>query len=391
MSVRGCHERWLRADIVGASGYHGRIASDGKTLRRVLLVYNTDYDEELKRDSPTDVSAVQVAAMAVCSAVTDYGLACEPLGLHGQDFGRLLEAIERDPPDLVFNLCESLNGDTRNEIVLPAVLDMLRIPYTGPGPLTIGLCLDKDRTKQVLIQHGVATPAHHVIGAMDELDDPAHPFGPRPAALNGHGQLLEHPQFVKLLREDASIGIEPSNLVTDREALCRRVGELMREHSQPILVERYVEGREVNVTVLGNGEGATVLPLHEIDFGRMPEGRPRILTYAAKWYENHVNYIGSVPIPMTDVPPDVEAAIRDAALTSFRVLGLRDYARVDMRLDDSGQPWVIDVNPNCDLSPDAGLPRTARSIGLDYPNIIGHICELAWKRHAADHPRPATR
>ena len=125
--------------------------------------------------------------MAVCHAVTDYGLDCEPLGLHGQDFGRLLETIERDPPDLVFNLCESLNGDTRNEIVVPAVLDMLRIPYTGPGPLTIGLCLDKDRTKQVLIQHGVATPAHHVIGAMDELDDPAHPFGPRPAALNGNG------------------------------------------------------------------------------------------------------------------------------------------------------------------------------------------------------------
>jgi D-alanine-D-alanine ligase len=327
--------------------------------------------------------------MAVCRAVVDYGLECEPIGLQGLDLRHLLERIEEDPPDLVFNLCESLNGDTRNEIVVPAVLDMLRVPYTGPGPITIGLCLDKDRTKQVLCQHGVATPPHQLILNPAQLDDPAHPFGPR--APRGRNGALEHAQFVKLLREDASIGIEASNLVTDREALCRRVGELIGEHRQPVLVERYIEGREVNVTVLGNGADAKVLPLHEIDFARMPAGRPRVLTYAAKWDENHVDYIGSVPIPMTDVPREVEAAIRSAALTSFHALGLRDYGRVDMRLDGSSTPWVIDVNPNCDLSPDAGLPRTARSIGLDYPHIIGHICELAWKRHVADRPRPPTR
>ncbi len=326
--------------------------------------------------------------MAVCRAVNEYGLECEPMGLQGPDLGRLLEEVERNPPDLVFNLCESLNRDTRNEVVVPAVLDMLRVPYTGPGPITIGLCLDKDRTKQVLLRHGVPTPPHRVVNRLAELDDPAHPFGP---AAGGDQPQLEHAQFVKLLREDASIGIEASNLVTDRDALCRRVTELMREHNQPILVERYIEGREVNVTVLGNGEGARVLPLHEIDFGRMPAERPRVLTYAAKWDENHVDYIGSVPIPMVDVPPAVEEDIRRAALESFHALGLRDYGRVDMRLDDDGRPWVIDVNPNCDLSPDAGLPRTARSIGLDYPHIIGHICELAWRRHVDDHPRAPTR
>jgi D-alanine-D-alanine ligase len=323
--------------------------------------------------------------MAVCKAVCDYGLECEPLGLHGLDLGKLLERIERDPPDLVFNLCESLNGDTRNEMVVPAVLDMLRVPYTGPGPLTIGLCLDKDRAKQILHHHGVATPPHVVVHNMAQLDDPSHPFGPRAPGLR---ERLAHAQFVKLLREDASIGIEASNLVLEREALCARVGELMKEHRQPILVERYIEGREVNVTVLGNGDEASVLPLHEIDFGRMPAGRPRVLTYAAKWDEHHVDYIGTVPIPMVDVPPQVEAAIRAAAIGTFHALGLRDYGRVDVRLDESGTPWVIDVNPNCDLSPDAGLPRTARSIGLDYPNIIGRICELAWKRHVPDHPRP---
>jgi D-alanine-D-alanine ligase len=347
-------------------------------LRRVLLVYNTDYDEELRRDSPIDVSAVQAAAMAVYRAAGDYGFECEIMGLQGLDLDRLLSRMMKDPPDLVFNLCESLNGDTRNELVVPAVLDMLKVPYTGPGPLTIGLCLDKARTKEVLLHSGVPTPEHRVVRSLAELDVPGDPLGL---------DRLVYPQFIKLLREDASIGIEASNMATSRQGLVARVRDLMVEHRQPVLIERYVEGREVNVTVLGNGADARVLPLHEIDFAKLPAGRPRVLTYAAKWDEKHVDYIGTVPVPMAGLRPELEEAIGAVALKSFHALGLSDYGRVDMRLDADDVPWVIDVNPNCDLSPDAGLPRTARSIGLDYPQIIGRICELAWRRHGREHPR----
>lgn len=327
---------------------------------------------------------MQAAAQAVCRAAGDYGFDCELMGLHGLDLDRLLGRLRHDPPDLVFNLCESLNGDTRNEVVVPAVLDMLRVPYTGPGPLALALCLDKQRAKQVLIQHGIPTPDYRVIRSVAEL--PEGDSGPDPHAL----RTLGYPQFVKLLREDASIGIEASNLVQDVGALVRRARELLLEHRQPVLVETYVEGREVNVTVLGNGSEARVLPLHEIDFARLPPDRPRVLTYAAKWDEKHVDYIGTVPIRMTDIPPRVERVIHDVALRCFHALGLSDYGRVDLRLDAGGRPWVIDVNPNCDLSPDAGLPRTARSVGLDYPQIIGRICELAWRRHVGDHPRAQT-
>ena len=322
---------------------------------------------------------MQAAAQAVCRAAGDYGFDCELMGLHGTDLDRLLGRLRADPPDLVFNLCESLNGDTRNEVVVPAVLDMLRVPYTGPGPLALALCLDKQRAKQVLIQHGIPTPDYRVIRSVAELPD-----GERdPLGLRG----LAYPQFVKLLREDASIGIEASNLVHEVDGLARRARELLLEHRQPVLVETYVEGREVNVTVLGNGSEARVLPLHEIDFARLPPDRPRVLTYAAKWDEKHVDYIGTVPVPMTDIAPPVERAIHDVALRCFHALGLSDYGRVDLRLDAGGRPWVIDVNPNSDLSPDARLPRTARSVGLDYPQIIGRICELAWRRHVGDHPR----
>src|SRR5262249_19840170 len=178
---------------------------------------------------------------------------------------------------------------TGNGVVLPAVLDLLKVPYTGPGPLTIAHCLDKSRTKEILGHHRIPSPDYRVVRDVAQLDGPADPLG-----LDG----LVYPYFCKLLREDASIGIEASNLVASATALRRRARELILEHRQPVLVERFVDGREINVTVLGNGGDAAVLPLHEIDFARMPAGRPRILSYAAKWDADHVDFIGTVPVPM---------------------------------------------------------------------------------------------
>lgn len=310
--------------------------------------------------------------MAVCGAIRDYGLPCDIMGLEGRDLDRLIARLRDDPPDLVFNLCESLAGDTRNEMLVPAVLEMFKVPYTGPGPLALGLCLDKSRTKQVLLDAGVPTPAYRVIRSEAELEGPDDPLG-----LDS----LDYPFFVKLLREDASIGIDASNRVEDRAQLAHRSRELIRQHHQPVLAERYIEGREVNVTVLGNGGAARVLPLHEIDFAKLPPGRPRILTYAAKWDDKHTDYIGTVPVPMVDVAPEVEREIQRVALASFKALGLCDFGRVDLRVDAAGTPWVIDINPNCDLSPDAGVSRTARAAGLDYPHLVGRICQLAWERH----------
>jgi D-alanine-D-alanine ligase len=352
----------------------------GAMLRRVLVLYNTDYDEELIAASKVDVSEVKAAAMAVHRAVAAFGLDAELAGVHGRDLEELIVRLRHDPPDLVFNLCESLCGDTRNEVVIPAVLDMMGVAYTGPGPLAIGLCLHKDRTKGVLHQRGLPTPPGIVVTGEAELDDPTDPLG-----LGA----LAYPYFLKLVREDASVGIEAGNLVADRPALIRRARELLAGFKQPVLCERFIAGREVNVTVLGNDEGARALPLHEIDFGKMPLGRPRILTYAAKWDEKHVDYEGSKPVPMRDIAPDVARAVEAAAVQSFRALGLRDFGRVDLRIDEAGQPWVIDVNPNCDLSPDAGFSRAARAAGFDYPQIIGRICELGWERHV--HRRPGAQ
>jgi len=139
--------------------------------------------------------------------------------------------------------------------------------------------------------------------------------------------------------------------------------------------------------VLGNGDDIQVMPLHEIDFGSMPADRPRIVSYAAKWDEAHVDYEGTKPVPMKNCPPELQRAIEQTARAAYVALGLRDYGRVDLRVDEAGTPWVIDVNPNCDISPDAGFPRSARVAGLEYPQLIGRICEIAWRRHAAETAR----
>ncbi len=334
-------------------------------LRRVLVLYNTDWDAELKSASPADVSAVEEAAIAVQRAVVDYGYACDLAGVHGDDLGDLIASLRRNRPDLVFNLVESLVGDTRNEVVVPSVLDLMQIPYTGPGPFTIGLCLRKDRAKEALAAHAIATPEYRVLAAeADLLSLPE----------------LSYPMFVKLVREDASIGIEASNLARDPAALRERARQLWEQYRQPVIAERFIEGREVNVTVMGNGADLRCLPLFEIDFASMPAGRPHIVSYAAKWDENHVDYAGTKPVPLRAGSPELCAAIERGAMATFRAMGMRDFGRVDMRIDRDGRPWVIDVNPNCDLSPGAGVAKAAEAAGMSYPQLCGRICDTAWKR-----------
>ncbi|HTM22929.1 MAG TPA: hypothetical protein VL172_20540 [Kofleriaceae bacterium] len=333
------------------------------SARRVLVVYNADYEDEAA--SATDAKSVRDAAVGVIDGLRAIGHRVELVGVRGHDVGQLFERLRRDPPDLVFNQCESLAGDVRNEPLLPALLELLRIPYTGAGPLAIGLCLHKERTKEVLVANGIPTPGHAVIAAPGDAERAAG---------------LGFPLFLKLAHQDASVGIEAANVVPDRAALVARAGEMLERWREPVIAESYVDGREVNVTLLGSGPRIECLPLHEIDFSAMPDGAPHIVAYAATWDPAHPAYRGTLPVPLRAIAADAAAAIEAAAVAAFRALDLRDFGRVDLRVDAQGRPWVIDVNPNCDLSPDAGAARAARSAGIEYPQLLGRICELAWAR-----------
>jgi len=334
--------------------------------QRVIVLYNTDYDPAAGVAS-ADASSVAASAQAIHAALAASGYTAELATLRGLEVLEVLASLRARRPDLVFNLCESLAGDARNEPTLAGLLDLHGLPYTGADLLGLASCLHKQRAKEILTARGVATPPYRYLPDPASLDAPSL-------------DALDYPWFVKLVHEDASVGITEQNLVCSPAALRARAGELMRKHRQGVLAERFVDGREVNVTLLGNGPDLRVLPPHEIDFGAMPPDRPQIVSYAAKWDEAHVDYAGTKPVPLRDPSPPLLSAIEAVARAAWDALGLRDYGRVDLRIDASGAPWVIDVNPNCDLSPDAGAARAAAAAGLSHVELIDTIARTAWRR-----------
>ena len=334
---------------------------------RIALLYNTDYDAELTGPG-IDVGAVELSCRAIAAALREDGRTVEVIGIHGVEVFDVLSRVRANAPDLVFNLCESMAGDPRNEPTFAGLLDLFGIRYTGADLLGLASCLHKRRAKEILIGCGVATPPYQFFATAADLDDPTL-------------DALDYPWFLKLAHEDASVGITEANRVETPAELRKRALDMMVEFGQPVLGERYIDGREINVGFVGNGRSTMMLPLHEIDFAAMPADRPRIVSYAAKWEEDHVDYVGTKPVPLRAATPAFVAEVERVARGAWLALGLRDYGRVDLRVDAEGRPWVIDVNPNCDISPDAGMARAAAVAGLTYPRLIGKIADVAYARY----------
>ena len=350
-----------------------RHANDRVAPLRVVIVHNQDFDPRSNESDPFAGSRadVQNTARDVERALASRGHQVSMLPIADGGAQAALEAIRRleaDRPDLVFNLCESLAGDARHEALLPALLDLAGIAYTGSGPQALGLALRKDLTKRLLRAAGVPTP---------EAVDPNGPNGP------SRGE-LPFPLIVKPTREDASVGISRYSVVHDRAQLERQIDEIERTLGQPALVERYVEGRELYVSLIESpGQGPEPLPMHEVDFSDMPDDRPRIVSYEAKWQPSSLEYAGTRSVRARPLAESVRQQCEEVARAAFVALELRDYARVDLRLAPDGQPYVIDVNPNCDLSDGAGVSRAASFGGLSYPELIERVCLAALARVSA--------
>jgi D-alanine-D-alanine ligase len=225
------------------------------------------------------------------------------------------------------------------------------------------LALHKHKAKEVLRARGVPTP--------------------EAAFVTQKGQIvaLPFPLIVKPAREDASVGIYSESVVSDEAALQARIAHVLDQYRQPALVERYIEGREIYVSLLGRvGASPEVLPFFEIDFSGLPADRPRIVSFEGKWVEDSVEYAGTKPV-RCDLEPAVAARVAAAAQGAWDALELRDYGRVDIRLAADGTPYVIDINPNCDLSHEAGgFARAARAAGLTYDDVVARLLELALAR-----------
>jgi len=297
----------------------------------------------------------------------------EPLPHPVESAPELCRFLERENPELIFNCCEALGGDSAFEMKVAALFELYGISYTGSPPETLALARNKGVAKAVLDARGVQTPRYAVVEELRQLED-----------LTRHG----FPLIVKPSCEDASIGVDIHALVRDRASLVKRVQFVLQEFRQPALVEEFIEGRELTVSVLAGESGQLApLPVAEVLFDGIPKGAPRILGYEEKWVRDSPFY-GATPAQCpASLDPGLETRVCELALRAARALGVRDYGRVDLRLrDQDGALHVIDVNPNPHLHDDNGFLRAARASGRTDEGTVLEIVQRAMERRGASPP-----
>ncbi len=348
-------------------------------MARILILWNQiddDVYEHYRRDDKRapdwDPSlavepweTVEQEIELIQRALIDGGHTAYHLNIR-DNFQSLLEAVCTDPPDCVVNLVEFFRDDPEQEHNVPALFELLNVPYTGNRPLALSLCQRKPQAKALLAAAGLPTPRGIVVesSALPLPDD----LG------------LRYPLIVKPAHDDASGGIDAGSVVHTRAELVARVDLLLAEHAA-LLVEEYIAGRELHCAILGT----EVLPVFEMQFkgGVDEDGRalPHIITYRAKWDPySRDHYAVEGKCPAEGLTPEVVARVQDVALRAFRAVECRDYARVDMRLDDAGQPYILEVNPNPDLADSCAFAQCVRASGRTYAQAMNEIVHYALER-----------
>ncbi|MBA3499624.1 MAG: D-alanine--D-alanine ligase [Myxococcota bacterium] len=349
-------------------------------MARILILWNqTDEDvyEHYRRDDRRapewDASlevepweTVEEEMQLLVTALESGGHTAKLVNVR-DNFANMMSAIAEEKPDAIMNLVEFFRDDPEQEHHVPAVFELLGISYTGNRPLALSMCQKKPQAKALLAAAGVPVPRGIIV-------DANHPV---PQEVG-----LRFPLIVKPAYDDASGGIDSGSVVHDRTALENRVAQLLRENRMTALVEEYIDGREIHCAILGDQP----LPLYEMEFkgGVDDHGRelPRIITYRAKWdpySRDHHAVEGKCPVE--DLEPEIVQKIQSVAMDAYRALSCRDYARVDMRVDtNTGDVFVLEVNPNPDLADSCAFAASARASGRSYDKLICEIAELAVAR-----------
>jgi D-alanine-D-alanine ligase len=260
-----------------------------------------------------------------------------------------LLALAKCSADVVFNLTESYAGDDTMDKNIAAYLDLLHLAYTGSGPHALYLAQDKAIAKKIFDFHKIKTP------------DFAISYKGR----TEHAHDIEFPLIVKPVSEDGSIGIDNGSVVESVKELMERIHYIHEEFDSPALIEEYIEGREIYAAILGN-DSPEALPLIELDLSKLPKGTPRIAGQDVKF--DH------------DLDEEITSRLQETALAAYRALKLRDYGRIDMRLNTKGEVYVIEANPNPWLSSSAEFNLAAKKAGYSYTDVVEKIVNLARAR-----------
>ncbi len=336
---------------------HRTPVDDGELSRPEEEPPSQGSDEFAEWDSRATIDAVASALSALGEVI--------PLEAD-EDFP---ERLRDERPDIVFNIAEGRHGVNR-EALVPAICEFYGVPYSGSDPLTLSLCLDKARAKETLAYHNIPTPGFFVVRAGGDVA----------ASLKA----LPLPVFVKPIHEGSSKGITERSFCRTAREVETQVTFLLETYGQPVLVEEYLPGAEFTCAVLGNGKTAKVLPIVAINFESLPDGALPIYGFEAKWIWDRPER----PLQMFACPAPINAplarSIERVTLDAYRVLGCRDWSRIDVRMNAAGAPNIIEVNPLPGILPDPAdnscFPKAARTAGMSYDELIQGCLRLAAAR-----------
>ena len=341
----------------------------------VAVVYNhpgDDVYEKIREIDPQTLDFEPEYDIKVATVTEEYEAIANALKKQGykvillnikDDIQILIDLIKINPPDVVFNLIEFYRDDPNVEYLIAGLFNLYGVRYTGARPFTLALCQRKGMTKQLLLANNVPTPRYRL------LMEPKLP--------GRHG--LHYPMIVKPSREDASSGVDKGSVVYNLEQLNERIKKTFEEFRPPILVEEFIEGRELHVSVLGN-DPPEVLPIIEFDFSELPEDHPNIISYDAKWNPLEESFHRVHSICPAKLTKRVEKKVKTAVLEAYKVTGCTDYARLDLRLTRDNKVFVLEVNPNPDLTEGVSFMESAEKYGLSFGETLEKIVEFALRR-----------
>lgn len=339
---------------------------------RIAVCYNQTPKNSIhgeSRDRIADSGSFD-QAKAVLQTLQQLGHQAELIAL-ADNLLEFLRKVEHFSPDLAFNFCEGFWGNAHLEMNVAGIFELLQLPFSGSSPLCLGLTQDKVRAKSLMIQQGLPTPPFCLAELGNERPDTAG---------------MTFPLIVKPPFEDASQGIEAASVVDSLLQLKQRIRYIHEVYRQPALIEEFIAGRELNVAILGD-KNLTILPTAEITFAaNLPR---KIVCFESKWSPQSSAYQGTIPVCPATITEAETKLVNKVGLQAFKLFGCRDYARIDIRLHNQ-IPYILEINANPDISPDAGFARAACVSGLPYPQLIEQILECASKRKELPHAQAAT-
>ena len=314
-----------------------------------------NYDSDLKSDTDE-----WEAEASLVTAVRALGHEVKLFGIH-DDVQSLLSEIQNTKPDLVFNLCEAFKGNRDHEPNLAALLELMNVRYTGACPVALGLCKDKALSKKILNYHGIRTPQFEVSRRAQPLQ---------------RLRDMTYPAFVKPVGLESSAGIAQDSFVENEQDALARVAFIHDKLEQDVIIEEYIDGRELYVSVIGN-ERLEVFPAREIFYSEMPPEMPKFATFKAKWDKSYRKKWGISTGPAATLTAEVEKELVEMCKKIYRALQITGYARIDLRLTTKNEIVFLEANPNPSIAESDDFAQSAIASGLNYEKLIAKLIRLA--------------